>query len=161
MKHFINRQNNGFTIIELLIVIVIIGILASITIISYAGVTQRTNTSNAAAAAQSVAQKVTVYNSEMGTYPYDATDLSVDSTKPYYLAPSVATYTLTTTQPATPNVLKYTKCGTSPNASQADITPANHNITGVRLYYWTYEGTPNANSFIAAGNDGGTGVVCP
>ncbi|MDB5161772.1 MAG: hypothetical protein JWM52_280 [Candidatus Saccharibacteria bacterium] len=152
---------NGFTIIELLIVIVIIGILASITIISYTGVTQRTNTSNAAAAAQSVAQKVIVYNSETGTYPYAGSDLSIDSTKPYYLAPTVATYTLSSTQPSTPNDVKYVKCGTTPNSAQTDITLANHNITGIRLYYWTYNGTPNANSYIAAGNDSGAGVVCP
>lgn len=34
-------QKNGFTIVELLVVIVVIGILASITVVSYTGVTQK------------------------------------------------------------------------------------------------------------------------
>ncbi|MFZ2125552.1 MAG: prepilin-type N-terminal cleavage/methylation domain-containing protein, partial [Candidatus Saccharimonadales bacterium] len=33
--------NRGFTIVELLVVIVVIGILAAITIVSYAGISQR------------------------------------------------------------------------------------------------------------------------
>lgn len=36
-----NKQNSGFTIVELLIVIVVIGILAAITIVAYNGVQQR------------------------------------------------------------------------------------------------------------------------
>lgn len=36
-------RQNAFTIVELLIVIVIIGILAAITIVSYTGITQRAN----------------------------------------------------------------------------------------------------------------------
>ena len=34
-------KNKGFTIVELLVVIVVIGILAAITIISYTGISQR------------------------------------------------------------------------------------------------------------------------
>lgn len=45
MKKF-NRQK-GFTIVELLIVIVVIGILAAITIVSYSGIQQRARLSTA------------------------------------------------------------------------------------------------------------------
>lgn len=37
------KQTDGFTIVELLVVIVVIGILASITIVSYSGIRERAN----------------------------------------------------------------------------------------------------------------------
>lgn len=41
MKHTAPRTSSGFTIIELLVVIVIIGILATISIVSFNGIQQR------------------------------------------------------------------------------------------------------------------------
>ncbi|MBC7868582.1 prepilin-type N-terminal cleavage/methylation domain-containing protein, partial [Candidatus Saccharibacteria bacterium] len=63
------KRNDGFTIVELLIVIVVIGILAAITIVSYSGITARANTTKAqtnAASAQKVAE---AYNADAGYYP--------------------------------------------------------------------------------------------
>ena len=40
------RKNVGFTIVELLIVIVVIGILAAITIVAYNGIQDRAKSSN-------------------------------------------------------------------------------------------------------------------
>lgn len=151
----------GFTIIELLIVIVIIGILSSITIVSYNGETQRANNTSAEQAAQSAAAELETYNSATGSFPYDISALTSDPSAEYYIAPAVATFTLGATQPASTIEVKFIKCGTAPNATQSDITAGNANITGARVYYWTYTGTPNANSYVSAGNDIGTGVACP
>jgi prepilin-type N-terminal cleavage/methylation domain-containing protein len=151
----------GFTIIELLVVIVVIGILAAITIVSYSGITTRANTASAQSAAQSVLQKVETYNAERGRYPYATTDMTTDSTTTYYFSASTFSFTLGTTAPNSPNTLKFVKCGTTPNSAQSDITLANGNITGIRIYYWTYNGTPNANNYYSAGNDVGAGVACP
>lgn len=40
-RHLIRKYSNGFTIVELLVVIVVIGILATITIVSYTGISNK------------------------------------------------------------------------------------------------------------------------
>lgn len=65
------KTSRGFTIVELLIVIVIIAILATITIVAYNGITARAHTSAAQAAAQTAVQKAEAYNAEKGAYPAD------------------------------------------------------------------------------------------
>jgi prepilin-type N-terminal cleavage/methylation domain-containing protein len=154
-------KSTGFTIIELIIVIVIIGILASITLISYSGVTQRTNNAAAEQAARSAVGEIEAYNAATGSFPYDISLLTSDSSAEYYIAPTVATFTLSSTQPASTIEVKYIKCGKTPNTIQSDISTDNSNITGARVYYWTYTGTPNADSYVSAGNDIGAGVACP
>ena len=46
------RKQHGFTIVELLIVVVIVAILASITIVAYTGIQQRSKNSAVAATAR-------------------------------------------------------------------------------------------------------------
>ncbi len=153
-------HQQGFTIVELLIVIVVIGILAAITIVSYNGVTQRANTASAQSAAQVVVNKAELYNSNNSHYPYASTDLTGDATQAYYLSPTAVLFTLSTTQPTSPNTVNFIKCGTTPNTAQANITLATGNITGIRIYYWSYT-IGNAASYYSAGNDSGSGVACP
>lgn len=149
----------GFTIIELLVVVVVIGILASITLVSYNGVTSRANTSAARAAAQSVLQKTEVYNVEIGHYPDSPTDLTADSSMVYYL-PSTFAFDLADAQPGSPNTLRLVKCGTTPNSSQSDLVEGT-NLTGVRVHYWTYGDDANSDGYVSAGIDSGAGVACP
>ncbi len=62
-------RQSGFTIVELLIVIVVIAILAAITIVAYNGITIRsTNVSMASSAAQTI-KIISGYIAEKGTYP--------------------------------------------------------------------------------------------
>ena len=67
MNH--NNNSKGFTIIELLIVIVIIGILVAITAVSYTGVTNGANTADAQTKARAVKQYVIGCQATTGTYP--------------------------------------------------------------------------------------------
>lgn len=73
------RINKGFTIIELLIVIVIIGILVAITAVSYTGVTNGANTATAQSNANAVKKKATACHAKSGTWPTSATIATCDS----------------------------------------------------------------------------------
>jgi len=74
------KDERGFTIVELLIVIVVIAILAAIVIVAYAGVTQRANTSKASANAVSVQKVAETINADTGSYPATKTAFSTGST---------------------------------------------------------------------------------
>ena len=61
-KSFSSVKNRGFTIVELLIVIVVIGILAAITIVSYTGLSARAKTARAQSNAEAVSRVAHIYN---------------------------------------------------------------------------------------------------
>ncbi len=63
------QKQSGFTIVELLIVIVVIGILAAITVVSYTGITQRANTAKAQTNAVAVKNVADAYYAEENVYP--------------------------------------------------------------------------------------------
>jgi prepilin-type N-terminal cleavage/methylation domain-containing protein len=56
-----NKHTSGFTIVELLIVIVVIGILAAITIVAYNGIQDRARISAATSRLTQVARKISVW----------------------------------------------------------------------------------------------------
>jgi len=81
----LNRKDHGFTIVELLVVIVVIGILASITIVSYTGITTKANNSksqNNAQTALSVAETYFADNASPtpGYYPATVTQFMTGGT---------------------------------------------------------------------------------
>lgn len=65
----IPRTKPGFTIVELLIVIVVIAILAAITIVGYNGITRRANNTAIISAAKSSLNVINAYIGVNGTYP--------------------------------------------------------------------------------------------
>lgn len=66
------KNNKGFTIVELLIVIIVIGILAAIAIVAYNGVTQKSRDTENKSNARQVINAVAAYNSEKGEWPANA-----------------------------------------------------------------------------------------
>lgn len=66
-------QYHGFTIVELIIVIVVIGILATITIFSYNAVVDRASITTMENDLRNAKSKLDIYKSNNGAYPADAT----------------------------------------------------------------------------------------
>lgn len=56
------RAQSGFTIVELLIVVVVIAILAAITVVAYTGIQNSTRNSRVMSEIKQVAQLVEAYN---------------------------------------------------------------------------------------------------
>ncbi|HPE58880.1 MAG TPA: pilin [Thiolinea sp.] len=65
------EQQNGFTLIELMIVVTIIGILASIALPAYQDYTKRTHVAEGLALANDAKIAITDYYATFGAYPAD------------------------------------------------------------------------------------------
>jgi len=74
------RTGAGFTIVELLIVIVIIAILAAIVTVSYYGITDRAHASVLQSDLSSGASLLGLSQAEAGKYPAGASDPNAGST---------------------------------------------------------------------------------
>lgn len=68
LHNYIKRQK-GFTIVELLIVIVIIGILATLVIVTFSGIQQRARDTQRQTDINAIQSQVEAYNAQTGTYP--------------------------------------------------------------------------------------------
>ena len=109
-----NIKNQGFTLVELLIVIVIIAILTVVSLVAYNGLQNQAKTSAAKSAADAVAKKAELYNTAKSCYPTGLTILTntAVSGEPYYLdAKTVKEGTLAAgTAPAEANTIEYAPC---------------------------------------------------
>ena len=63
------HKRHGFTIVELLIVIVVIAILAAITIVAYSGIQQRSRNASRLEAIRSIQKGLELYKAANGFYP--------------------------------------------------------------------------------------------
>ena len=65
----VRAKNTGFTIVELLIVIVVIGVLAAISVVAYTGITQKANNAAIISAANQTLKAIQAYMAAKDDYP--------------------------------------------------------------------------------------------
>jgi prepilin-type N-terminal cleavage/methylation domain-containing protein len=70
-----NSQDKGFTLVELLIVIVILGILATVTVFAVRGITDDSRQNSCAAEQRTIETAIEAYYADNGTDPTATTDL--------------------------------------------------------------------------------------
>lgn len=97
------KKERGFTIVELLVVIVVIGILAAITIVSYTGITAKANKAAAIQNSSSVMTAADAYFAENQLYPTTTAALSAGTVK----VPSNISVILTPPVTGTPAAITY------------------------------------------------------
>lgn len=140
------RDERGFTIVELLIVIVVIGILAAITIVSFNGVTSKANTSNAASNAEAVQKVAESFNADNSFYPSTTADFTATGNTvklPSGVSVLVSPIALSSGNAKTSVLYKYK--GTAGAA------------TGGSVSYWDFTGTPGPSSKVIYVGDAKSG----
>lgn len=118
--HYYQR---GFTIVELSIVIVVIGILASITAVVYSGTQDRSRAATSESAGMTVVTKAETAYSATSQYPTSLTGSSgFDRNPDSSLAGSGITLASIGTRPNNAQTVSYESCG-----------------IGARIGWWDYE----------------------
>ncbi len=91
------KSPTGFTIVELLIVVVIIAILAAITIVAYTGISKSANNSSIQTTVSQSVKQLELYKVRNGRFPANPSDANVTTS----IANAIFSYT------ASPNGLQY------------------------------------------------------
>jgi type II secretion system protein G len=79
------KQQKGFTIVELLIVIVVIGILATLVIVTFTGIQQKARNTKRQTDINAVQSHLEAYKAQNGYYP-SRTNMNDTSTTPRWIA---------------------------------------------------------------------------
>lgn len=111
-------KNRGFTLVELLIVIVIIAILTVIALVAYNGIQNQARKTTAESSAKTAADKVQIYYTKEGKYPTDLGVLgSASVNEPYHIDSNAVIYEVGGTlqgafsdKPDKPNTVGYKRC---------------------------------------------------
>jgi len=141
----IKDKQKGFTIVELLVVIVVIGILAAITIVSYTGITARANGSKAVANAQSIISVAEAIGADEGKYPVTIAEFGTLASS----ARIPAGITISVTAPVTGDGTTKFQLFTSTTAGAAK---------GGEVVLWDYA-KANLCSSVTAGNNANGSTV--
>ena len=134
-----NKAQSGFTIIELIVVILVVGIIAGISVVSYLGISQNAIASSLKTDLTNASDQLKLYKLDNGEYP---TDNNCSSSTPpniclksspgnvlTYISPSPYTsFTLTATNAS--SALAYEITNATPPVSIAYVPPSSTCATG-------------------------------
>lgn len=155
----LKQQNKGFTIVELLIVIVVIGILALLIVTTYAGIQQKARNAKRSSDIGAVQTQLEAFYQTNGYYP----NLGADMNTPAWLAANMKSFdTVALQDPSNPTQSKTLVAapaaksysyqvtnatgGSCEGASPADNACANYTLTA------TYEGNVNGSATFVKNN---------
>lgn len=100
-----SQKQSGFTIIELLVVIVVIGILAAISIVSYNGVTSKAEEVAVKSDLRNASSQLELYNVEFGAYPASGNDLKTSPGTEFTYTVTAGAYCLSATRTNKPTII--------------------------------------------------------
>ncbi len=145
-----NKTNQkGFTIVELLIVIVVIGILAAISIVAYNGIQNRAKASQRQADANGIVKVAEAVNARADStgYPTSAADFALGDAK---LPANVAVNVVTGASTAT--TLSSTTGPTESGGTKTYIVRSCGANVGLIVYYWDPSVSSGNQKTVAAGS---------
>ena len=108
------RHDKGFSLVELLIVIVILGILATVTVFAVTGITNKGKTSACQADVKTIQTAEEAYSANTGAYTTLQSDL-VNAGLMH--AVTVNPFTIALASVGSPAIASYTITGTGPNCT--------------------------------------------
>lgn len=127
------HYRSGFTIVELLIVIVVIAILAAITIVAFNGIQLRAQAAQYDSDANLIGKKAALFYTEYGTYPLSTNSFPTNPAEASALPPTIKVTFTSVGAASVQNVVQRGTADPGLTGSQLRVTYINTN-TGVRTH---------------------------
>ena len=134
-------KQQGFTIVELLIVIVVIAILAALSYVGYTSITARANTSTAAASAKAVKDAAQTFNGTHGAWPINKLAMVNGYPSGGSAADAVAKLPNDITFVTSTSAAAATTAQGVSDAKSVVVVPYGSPIVGFTIYYKDFSGT--------------------